>query len=62
MGLDKFTKEFFRFAKLISVGRIDEVAARFEIAVEYAARLLRIGSVASPCSEHSSAKHDLRYP
>jgi hypothetical protein len=49
------------FAKLIAVGRIEEILVGFDIAVEHTPWLVAVGAVAPICPEHAGAKNKLRH-
>src|ERR1700687_3261229 len=58
--LDELAEQGFGFAKLIAVGRIEEIAAGLDIAIEQTPRLVAVGAVAPSCPEHAGAQGKLR--
>src|SRR6185369_3898825 len=60
-ALQQAAEQFLRFAELIAVGCVDEVAARFGVALEDAACLRRLRAVPPPGPEIPRAEHEFGY-
>jgi hypothetical protein len=56
----QMAEQLFRFSELVGVGRVDEVTARFDIALEDAACLRGIRAVAPFGAEIAGTEHKLR--
>lgn len=56
LGGDKFTQQLFSLAELVTVGGIEEIAACFEVAVEYLLGFIALGAMPPARTEIAGAQ------